>query len=155
MGSGGKVYRSDSADGLSRAVTGQSAWSDYVVEAKVKQSKWYAANSADGVVDYGFIVRYEDINNYYVLLYKGNTGKVCIEKKKAGNLSTLAEMTCSIKDGEWIDMKAVVSGSTLELYVNGEMAVGVKDADIQKGKAGLLVYYADVEYDDFAVSEIE
>ncbi len=143
-----KVYHSDAPDGLSRVVGGE-CWIDYSIEVKVKLNKWYVHKTE--LIDFGIIARYDDINNYYIFLYKVNQKSMVIEKKENGKLQVISQCEFDLKCDQWYTFKASLKSSLLEAYIDGQRITHATDASIKKGQAGLLVYFADVEFDDFKV----
>ena len=143
---GTKVYNTLPTDSLSRSVVGDSTWSSYSVETKAKVNSW--GNTSYRTV--GILGRYVDTNNYYVFAYEA-PGNLNIKKKAAGTMTTLVTKSYALNTGNWYNIKAVMDGSTLKLYVNGVEELTTTDNSLSTGKAGLISVYGDNRFDDFVV----
>ena len=143
------VYRSRSLSPeapLSRAITGDKAWKNYSVDARLKLERWTQPSA-----DFGIIARYQDPGNYYIFLYKRESKKMVIERKLEGKLQVLAEASFNLEPGEWHSFKATLTGEDLEVAIDGTNLVQVSDRNFSQGGAGLLVFWADVQCAQFKI----
>ncbi len=131
---------------LTRTVVGDPAWSDYRATARVKLDK-----TANTHADFGVIARYQDLKNYYMVLYKTGVKKCTIEAKLNGKLRTLAEAPCELEAARWHEIQFTVSGSHLALVIDGRTVVEAEDTNLATGTAGLLAYYVEVTCTRFVV----
>ncbi|NLN28912.1 MAG: DUF1080 domain-containing protein [Firmicutes bacterium] len=60
--------------------------------------------------------------------------------------------TAALPTGEWHTFRAEVQGSSLKLYVNGELMLTAVDPDLRHGAFGLMHTEGDVRYDDVTVN---
>jgi hypothetical protein len=134
---------------LARAVTGDTAWKDYRVTARVKLDR-----TANDRADYGVIARYQDKNNYYMVLYKTHAKHCTIEAKIVGKLRTLAEAPCDIDPAQWHEFVFTVAGPSLELVIDGKSVVKAEHAALANGSAGLLAFYDEIQCDRFIVEPV-
>ncbi len=100
---------------------------------------------------FGLCARYTGVDNYYYAKITGST----VEIKKMLNTvyTTLGSVVnVTTNPGDVHTVRFVVSGyptTTLELYVDGVLKVQTTDSTpLPPGKAGLLMYRADVKYDN-------
>lgn len=135
---------------LARAIVGDKTWQNYSIEARLRVDKW-----TDKKGDYGLMARYQGPGDYYIFLYKRATETVTIERKVKNKLKTLKEVPFSIKEGEWHDFKATISGQDLALEIDGKKLAEVKDESQAAGGAGLLVFWAEISCSNFKVSQAE
>lgn len=131
---------------LARAVTGDTAWKDYRVTARLRLDR-----TANDRADYGVLARYQDKNNYYMVLYKTHSKHCTIEAKIAGKLRTLAEAPCDIDPAQWHEFEFTVSGPRLALVIDGKPVVRAEDATLANGSAGLLAYYDEIQCSRFEI----
>jgi hypothetical protein len=126
-------------------------YNDVRVEVDAAQT----AGSSDGY--YGLICRYEDGDNYYVLLVSpdGNFG---IGKVRYGDLSFLAftDQYAGLLSPLGNRLRADCVGNTLALYVNGTKVLETTDYDFVSGQVGMVVGNrstpgTDVQFDNFIV----
>ena len=134
---------------LARVVTGETAWKDYRVTARLKLDR-----TANDRADYGVIARYQDKNNYYMVLYKTHSRHCTIEAKIAGKLRTLAEAPCDIDPAQWHEFAFTVSGPSLALAIDGKPVVKVEDTTLANGAPGLLAFYDEIQSNRFVVEAV-
>jgi hypothetical protein len=141
-------YRSEPAG--ARVVVGDKAWTDYTVEVRARVNQW----TSEALGDYGIIARYVDPNNYYLFLYDHNpkVKALIIQKKVAGKLITIAQQPLEYEIGRWYTLRGVVTGDTLDFYLDGQKMLTATATEFKSGPAGLLTWLADVRYDAFKVT---
>lgn len=140
-------WSSDDATALTRAVSGQAGWRDYLMSAKIRLDRWHPQPGAD----FGLIARYQDPGNYYIFLYKRDTKKLVVERKLKGQLKILAEVPYALEPGIWHDFQVSVRGNLLKARVNGGEWVQYRDESFHQGSVGLLAFWADLQCRDFNV----
>jgi hypothetical protein len=91
---------------------------------------------------YGVICRYQDANNFYLLVIAGN-GYAGITKRAEGVVTVLSGpfLTRSPAVNRGLasnHLKAVCKGTQLSLYVNEQLVVQAQDGDFMGGDVGLL-----------------
>lgn len=146
------VYRGlamEESTRLARAVTGETAWKDYRVTARLKLDR-----TANDRADFGVIARYQDKNNYYMVLYKTHSKHCTIEAKIAGKLRTLAEAPCELDAAQWHEFQFTVTGPSLVLVVDGKPMLKAEDATVANGAPGLLAFYDEIQCSRFVVEAV-
>ncbi|MDD9267433.1 right-handed parallel beta-helix repeat-containing protein [Paenibacillus sp. MAHUQ-63] len=144
---GSYVYRQTSAiEG--RASAGNTAWTDYAVEANVKIDNWNGTNRA-------YVAgRYQDGNNFYAAsLYNSGGGKLEIRKKVSGSTTTLATLDYPLAAGTWYTVKLELAGSTIRMYVNGTLQLMATDTSLTSGAVGLVAYKSAASFDNVLVTD--
>ncbi len=140
-------YQSSTSEG--RAYTGSSSWTNYAVQTRVKVDNFNGSNRAY------VCARYTNGNNYYAAsLYNSSGGKLEIRRKVSGSSSTLASKNYPLTTGSWYTVKLEVSGSTLRMYVNGNLELTATDSNLTSGGIGLVAYKVVVKYDDVLVDDL-
>lgn len=139
----------DEANKLTRAVVGETTWKDYRVTARLKLGP-----VANDRADYGILARYQDLRNYYMVLYKAHSKHCTIEAKIAGKLRTLAEAPCEIDPAQWHEFQFTVAGASLALVVDGKPVVRIEDTALANGATGLLAYYDEIQCSRFEVTAV-
>ena len=119
----GKRYETDSAGAIS--LNGESGWTDYSVEARVKKSNRIPC----------VIARYQDAGNYYNL--EISDGRLVLWKKAGGSWSRLGWYSASISKGEWYTIRLSLDGSRITGYLNGTPRISVRDSAHAAGRIGL------------------
>ncbi|WP_173219801.1 glycoside hydrolase family 2 TIM barrel-domain containing protein [Paenibacillus alba] len=125
-----------SANTASEALTttGNTAWTNYDVQADVKL-KSTASGAATGVIG-----RYMDNNNYYHLRLNKGEGKLQLLKKVNGTFTELGYLPLTISLDTVYNLKLSMMGSTIKGYLNGVERLSVQDTSIAAGKIGIRTY---------------
>lgn len=162
--SGEVVFKDDFSEGASQWTPVAGTWE--VVEAQFVQSSATTPNTLayagpDDLENYtvtlkalktegqeGFLLYFglKDSGNYLRWNFGGygNT-RGSFESIKDGTVATISEFDLTrfnqVAQGQWYDLKAVISGNSVQCYVNGELAMDI----IHRPKYGPL--YASTTYD--------
>ncbi len=144
---GTRVYKQTSTSTTAHAYTGNSAWTNYSIQARAK------ALSLGSNGYFGLLVRFQSSSNYYALTL-GNSGKVELRKKIGGSTTILASKAYSVTAGTWYTMKLVVNGTALQGYVNGALELSAADSSLASGKAGVFTYNTSAVFDDIFIEEL-
>lgn len=152
---GSKVY--DLADPMSKvflAAAGDVAWTDVVVEARVKIVSWSGSSSSDYA---GICARLADIDDYTCMTLRGDT-KLAIREDVAGSGSSVgSSVTANLTTGTWYTVALTINGSSVTASLNG-MPVLPKTGDSvaapgsPAGGIALIVDNAEAEFDDVKVT---
>ncbi|WP_028611689.1 family 16 glycoside hydrolase [Paenibacillus harenae] len=142
-------YQSGTSEG--RTSAGNQSWTDYSVEADVKVENFNGSNRT-------YITgRYEDGNNFYAAsLYNSSGGTLELRKKVGGSTTTLASKSnYGLAAGTWYTVKLEMSGSTIKMYVNGNLELTAADSSLTSGAVGLIAYKTVAKFDNVVVSDSE
>ncbi|MFE0588866.1 family 16 glycoside hydrolase [Micromonospora echinospora] len=143
---GSRAFRQSGTSSDARVLTGQSTWTDYGVQARVKPTAF--ATSARHV---GVIARAQSSSNYYALVATASGG-VQLVKRAGGDPVVLGSATAAVTVGSWATLRLEAVGSSLRGYVNGALLVQATDAAFAAGRAGLATSYASATFDDVEVA---
>ncbi|KQO18388.1 pectate lyase family protein [Paenibacillus sp. Leaf72] len=145
---GNKAYfQSGTSEG--RAVAGSQSWSDYSVEADVQAVDF---NGSTRIYVAG---RYIDGNNFYAAsLYNSNGGALEIRKKVNGSTTTLASKAgYALETGVWYKVKLEMSGTTINMYVDGKLELSAADTSLAAGAAGLVTFKSIAKFDNVKIAD--
>lgn len=144
LDNGNYVYFSSSTN-EGRTSAGNQSWTDYSVQAKVKVENFNGSNRAyvSG--------RYQNGNNYYAASLTGGN-KLELIKKVGGTTSTLVSKNYTLSTGTWYTVKLEMQGSTLKMYVNGNLELQATDSSLSSGGIGLVARGTVTKYDDVLVT---
>jgi hypothetical protein len=145
---GTKMYQQSTASGSSSSSAGNLDWTDYTYIADVKPTSF---TDSSGTV--GILARYVDSNNYYNFRYT-NDGKLRISKKVGGVTTVLVNTPYTVNTGTTYTFKAVVNGSSLQFYVNGNLELSTTDSSFSSGKVALSTSNATAKFDDVSVEKL-
>ena len=144
-----KVTRDGRAE---HSLVGFAAWDDYTVEAKVRLDEGNWA---------GIVFRAQSEMEYYVYYLNVPNNKTELWRHKSGawdardNIGELAGSNVTIVNGEWFDMRVVLEGNLMRLWIDGEMQGELVDETVNgytAGQAGVWAWETAASFDDFKVS---
>ncbi len=152
---GTKVY--DLADPMSKvflAAAGDVAWTNVIVQARVKIVSWSGSSSSDYA---GICARLADVDNYTCVTLRGDT-KVALREDVAGSGSSVgSSVTANLTAGTWYTVTLAINGSSVTASLNGMMVLPktgdpVAAPGSAAGGIALIVDNAEAEFDDVKVT---
>jgi hypothetical protein len=144
---GSYVYRQSQSTGHFRAETGDLAWTDQIVEAKVRPLQFDGANTLAGIRG-----RYSDPSSYYQLALK-SSGTLELSKRVNNVATVLATAPYGVNADEWYTLKLEMIGNEVKGYANGDLLLSTSDSSLAAGKISLFVYRMSADFDDVSVAE--
>ncbi len=152
---GTKVY--DLADPMSKvflAAAGDVAWTDVIVEARVKVVSWAGSSSSDYA---GLCARLADADDFTCFTLRGD-GKVALRESVAGSSSSVgSSVAASLTSGTWYTVRLEIAGNSVTASLNGSPILP-KSGDSAavpgsaSGGVALIVENAEAEFDDLTVT---
>jgi pectate lyase len=139
---GSYVYKQSGASAEAKAFSGQSTWTNYAAQARVKPLAYAAADRYVGV-----IARQQGSSSYYLLSLRSG-GQVELKKVAGGQATTLGSGTVTVTAGAWYTLRLEAFGSSLRGFVNGTPVASATDSSYSTGRLGLITSYASAEFDD-------
>ncbi|MFN4009180.1 MAG: DUF4214 domain-containing protein [Pannonibacter sp.] len=121
------------------------SWTDYSVEAKL------VAPAKGGM---GFMLRYQDADNYYKLEVDAKNGLTTLVKMLNGRESFIDRARNTYTPGETVDLRVDVQGSKFSVWLNGLNLFPdvAEDRSIASGTVGLYAWgNPGVSFDDVTV----
>jgi hypothetical protein len=106
-------------------------YSDFTLEAQFKPIKGYFDCSG------GFIFRYTNPQNYYVLALGCPSDSFELDRMYKGKLDQLQQKVLTIDTGNWYKIKIEAIGDHFTTYEEGKMVFDQQDSKIAKGRLGL------------------
>ena len=87
--------------------------------------------------DIGLMFRYQNNNNYYRLSFNSRYGFTRLEKKVAGQFTTLAKNSRGYIVGAILNVTIEADGSSIRVYFNGDPLFSVSDSSLTSGTVAL------------------
>jgi 3-keto-disaccharide hydrolase len=113
------------------------------------------ARPLSGEVDqaFGFVWRYQDVNNYYIVRCNADEDNCEIYHTVKGSRRSFLEQKVKVAKSTWHTMKLEATGDHFVLWYDGNKVLDAKDETFeQAGKVGLWTKADSVtEFDDFTV----
>ena len=148
---GTKVY-AQTATGTGSTVllsaAGSVAWTDQIVEARVKATSFGGQSTSYFVALYARFTGPASNNSYYSVLLRSD-GKLVIRK---GNSSIGSSVSANIVTGTWYTVRLECVGSNISAYLNGVLQSTVVDSSITSGGIAVAMENASAEFDDIKVT---
>ncbi|BBH65630.1 hypothetical protein ACTI_23150 [Actinoplanes sp. OR16] len=143
---GSKVYQQSKADSeLARVFAGETSWTDYSVQAKVKP-----VTIGSGLA--GIAARASSASTMYRLALT-SAGKAELQSVKGSTVSVLGSVAVSNLT-TWHTLRIDASGSTVTGYVDGAKVATGTGTLAGTGRIGLVTSYASASFDDVAVGPV-
>jgi hypothetical protein len=139
------LQQSDSGSERAREFAGDSGWTNYSVQARVKATSF--ASSA-GVV--ALAARASGSTKMYRLSLTG-ANKVQLETMNGSSITVLGSLSQTISTSTFYTLKLSLNGSTISGTVNGAAVGSATDSTIGAGRIGLLTEHAAGRFDDVVV----
>ncbi|MEV4490704.1 pectate lyase [Micromonospora coxensis] len=143
---GSPAYRQSGTSSDARTLAGQSTWTDYGVQARVKPTAFGGATRHVGV-----IARAQSTSSYYALVTTAGGG-VQLLRRSGGDPVVLGSAAAGVVTGAWATLRLEAVGSSLRGYVDGRLLVQATDGAFTAGRAGLATSYASATFDDVEVA---
>jgi len=142
---GSKVYnQTDTTAPGVVSYNGQYTWEDCSITAIVKANAFDNGNYA-GI---GLVGRRIDSDNLYTFVYYKFNNTLKISKKVNVVTTDIVTTPYTLNTSTWYTFKAVLNGSTLELWVNGIKQLSATDTMYSTGQIGLYSHRANSEFDN-------
>lgn len=128
--------------------TGDTSWTDYIYEAKMKVS---ISNA-----NVGMVFRLMDASNFYMYRINASTKKLELYKNVNGTMTNVSSTTFAAAAKTWYTVKVLARGNNIRCYVDGVLQTEWTNpaTELTAGKIGFRTTSADVYYDDVVVSGI-
>ncbi|GAA0935957.1 pectate lyase family protein [Virgisporangium aurantiacum] len=139
--------QSNAGSERARHFAGQTSWTNYVVQARVK------ANSlaSNGVV--GLLARASSSTKWYRLaLLPGN--QVALQAQNGSSVTTLGSVSTTVSTGTWYTLRLTVNGSTISGTVNGTSVGSATNTAGSAGRVGFYTEFAAASFDDITVDTV-
>jgi pectate disaccharide-lyase len=141
------LQQSDASAERARDFAGQTGWTDYTVQARVKATSF--ATSA-GVV--ALTARAAGATKMYRLSLTA-ANRVQLEVMNGSAVTVLAGLGQTISTSAFYTLKLSVKGTTISGSVNGTSVGSATDGTIGAGRIGLLTEHAAGRFDDVLVDD--
>jgi|GEM_PF-1697590 len=129
---------------------GETTWSDYIVEARVKAY----SNGVSGYAS-GIAARMLDANNMYLFRLHWSLNNAQLLKKVDGVWTTLGSSeSMPLALNQWYRLKLKVQGDRLAGYVDGIKVIDYTDNTLPAGAIGVRTYNQVSAFDDFKVWQL-
>ncbi|MDE0484957.1 MAG: DUF1080 domain-containing protein [Candidatus Poribacteria bacterium] len=146
------VYKLATGAQAEHSLVGETTWEDYTIETKIRlDSGNWAGIAFRAKSEMEYYVFYMNVPNNITELWRHKTGSWTARD----NLKQFPGKNVKIENGKWFDMKVVVEGDSMAVWIDGELQgehVDDSGAKYSAGQAGAWGWQTGVSFDDFKVS---
>ncbi|GAA0576545.1 hypothetical protein GCM10010172_71660 [Paractinoplanes ferrugineus] len=141
------LQQSDATSERARDFAGQTSWTNYSVQARVK-----ATSFASGAGVVAIAARAAGATKMYRLSLTASN-KVQLEAMNGSAVTVLGSLAQTISTSTFYTLKLSVNGTTISGTVNGTSVGSASDSTISSGRIGLLTEHAAGRFDDLVVDD--
>ncbi|MET8348440.1 polysaccharide lyase family 1 protein [Micromonospora sp. NPDC005206] len=143
---GTPAYRqANTGSELARAFAGQTSWTDYQVQARVKPLSFSGANRLVALA-----ARSGSATKMYRLALT-NANRAELQVVNGSSITVLGSTALTVTTGTWYTLRLETAGSTVRGFVNGAQVGAGTDTAYAAGRIALVTAYASAVFDDVAV----
>jgi hypothetical protein len=142
----GVLRQSAPTSELAREFAGDSGWTDYSVQARMKPLAF------DGTARYaGLAARASGATTFYRLALF-NTGRAELQAVRSGAVTVLGSAARTVATGTWYTLRIDVAGSSVSGFVDGTR-IGTGTSTVSSaGRVGVQTFHAAASFDDVTVN---
>ena len=133
---GGTVFDQSYKRGAYMYYDGGASLTDYRFAVEITPLTNGSAGGMNGN-DAGIMFRYQDNDNYYRLAMNSRYGYTRLEKKVAGQFTTLAVNSIGYYDDIPMEFMVEVKGSSIYIYIDDDPVFHLSDSDLANGSIAL------------------
>ncbi len=140
--------QSNSGSELARQFAGDTGWTDYQVQVRVKPLSFNGSNRLVAIVS-----RSNSATKMYRLALI-NANRAELQAVNGGAITVIGSATVPVATGTWYTLRLETSGSTIRGFVNGTQIGSGTNTAQTAGRIGLVTSYASARFDDVSVDSI-
>ncbi|MBQ1076575.1 pectate lyase [Micromonospora sp. C31] len=141
----GVFRQSNAGSELARQFAGQTSWTDYQVQARVKPLSFGSSSALVGLA-----ARSASSTKMYRLALLGS-GRAELQAVNGSQITPLGSASVGATAGSWYTLRIETAGSTVRGFVNGTQVGSGTSGLASAGRIGLVTSYASGSFDDVAV----
>ncbi|MFI5495843.1 pectate lyase [Actinoplanes sp. NPDC051859] len=144
---GGRVLRQANAGSeLARMFAGDTGWTDYTVQARVRPAALPGAAAA------GIAARADGARKFQRLVLVGDGAR--LEEVRGSTVTALGSLTLPNAANTWHRLRIDVQGTRVRGYVNDVLVGDATGRKLKNGRVGLLTSGAAASFDDVTVGPV-
>ncbi|RQX08625.1 DUF1080 domain-containing protein, partial [Micromonospora arida] len=141
----GVLNQSNAGSELARQFAGQTSWTDYSVQARVRPTSFGSSSALVGLA-----ARSTSSTKMYRLALLGS-GRAELQAVNGSSVTAIGSAALGIGTGTWYTLRIETSGSTVRGFVNGTQIASGSNSLAGAGRIGLVTAYASGGFDDVLV----
>lgn len=141
----GVLNQSNAGSELARQFAGQTSWTDYSVQARVRPASFGSSSALVGLA-----ARSTSSTKMYRLALLGS-GRAELQAVNGSSVTAIGSAALGVGTGTWYTLRIETSGSTIRGFVNGTQIASGSNSLTGAGRIGLVTAYASGGFDDVTV----
>ncbi|TNH30860.1 pectate lyase, partial [Micromonospora orduensis] len=141
----GVLNQSNAGSELARQFAGQTSWTDYSVQARVRPVSFGSSSALVGLA-----ARSTSSTKMYRLALLGS-GRAELQAVNGSSITAIGSASLGVSTGTWYTLRIETSGSTIRGFVNGTQIASGSNSLAGAGRIGLVTAYASGGFDDVLV----
>ncbi|MEU7839600.1 pectate lyase [Micromonospora sp. NPDC049114] len=141
----GVLNQSNAGSELARQFAGQTSWTNYSVQARVRPASFGSSSALVGLA-----ARSTSSTKMYRLALLGS-GRAELQAVNGSSITAIGSASLGVATGTWYTLRIEASGSTIRGFVNGTQIASGSNSLASAGRIGLVTAYASGGFDDVVV----
>ncbi|MEV4120561.1 pectate lyase [Micromonospora sp. NPDC049645] len=141
----GVLSQSNAGSELARQFAGQTSWTNYTVQARVRPTNFGSSSALVGLA-----ARSTSSTKMYRLALLGS-GRAELQAVNGSSVTAIGSAALGVGTGTWYTLRIETSGSTIRGFVNGTQIASGSNSLAGAGRIGLVTAYASASFDDVLV----
>ncbi|MEU7927568.1 pectate lyase [Micromonospora sp. NPDC049107] len=141
----GVFQQSNTGSELARQFAGDTGWTDYAVQARVRPVSFGSSSALVGLA-----ARSTSSTRMYRLALLGS-GRAELQAVNGSSVTAIGSAPLGVTTGTWYTLRVEVIGSTIRGFVNGAQIASGSNSLAGAGRIGLVTAYASGGFDDVVV----
>ncbi|WP_433118251.1 pectate lyase [Micromonospora sp. CA-246542] len=141
----GVFQQSNAGSELARQFAGDTGWTDYAVQARVRPGSFGSSSALVGLA-----ARSTSSTRMYRLALLGS-GRAELQAVNGSSVTAIGSAPLGVTTGTWYTLRVEVNGSTIRGFVNGAQIASGSNSLAGAGRIGLVTAYASGGFDDVVV----
>jgi len=133
---------------LARQFAGQTSWTDYQVQARVKPLSFSGSNRLVAIA-----ARSDSATRMYRLALL-NSNRVELQSVNGSSIGVIGSASLTVSTNTWYTLRIEASGSTIRGFVNGNQVASGTNTDYGAGRIVLVTAFATARFDDVSVDTV-
>nr|WP_225854071.1 pectate lyase [Micromonospora sp. ALFpr18c] len=139
------LNQSNAGSELARQFAGQTSWTNYSVQARVRPASFGSSGALVGLA-----ARSTSSTKMYRLALLGS-GRAELQAVNGSSITAIGSASLGVSTGTWYTLRIESSGSTIRGFVNGTQIAAGSNSLSGAGRIGLVTAYASGGFDDVVV----
>jgi pectate lyase len=133
------------------ALVNNATYGDFHFTAEVKSTENFSINAG---ADYDVVFGYQDVNNYYYMMFHYNASQTQLFKVVNGVRQTLATASqAAFADYFYHTIEVVRAETSIDVSVDGNLILSTTDSTFGPGKVGIGSFNDMASFDDITIVE--